>query len=211
VYPIWQSSFVKVSGIQTIPRRAMSTGAVHALLNTVGLGLNVLSAVLRKNESRGAGILLSAFASSILFASAWLGGEMTYKYKVGVNKTPKSPKPENWHPTIQELDLPEMTPKRVEVEGSPILLYRYQGQIHAIGAVCSHDSGPLDEGSFEEHCVTCPWHHSVFDLRDGSVVHGPATYASPSFEVRVQQGRIEVRLVEKPVNEEAVRLVNQMA
>lgn len=46
----------------------------------------------------------------------------------------------------------------------------------------------------ENHCVECPWHNSIFDLRDGSVVHGPATYPEPAYDARMRDGQIEVRL-----------------
>jgi nitrite reductase/ring-hydroxylating ferredoxin subunit len=81
----------------------------------------------------------------------------------------------------------------VTVADAPVLLYRDGAEISAIGAVCSHAGGPLDEGSTEDHCVRCPWHDSVFDLRDGSVVHGPATYPEPGFDVRERDGQIELR------------------
>jgi nitrite reductase/ring-hydroxylating ferredoxin subunit/uncharacterized membrane protein len=193
----------------TIPERAVATGATHALLNTLVLGVSLFSSVLRKNGKRGSGILLSSLSSSILLISAWLGGELAYRYKVGVNKSLQLAEPGKWHPTIPEQDLSEMTPKRVEVEGAPILLYRYQGRVYAIGAVCGHDGGPLEEGEFEGYCVTCPLHQSVYDLRDGSVVHGPTTYAEPQYEVRVQQGRLEVRLVERPATMQAAQLIRE--
>jgi nitrite reductase/ring-hydroxylating ferredoxin subunit/uncharacterized membrane protein len=193
----------------TIPDRAVASGATHALLNILVLGISLTSAVLRRQGKRGQGILLSSLSSSLLMVSAWLGGELAYKYKVGVNKIPQPAEPEKWHPTIQDQELPERTPRRVEVDGSPVLLYRYQGQVYAIGAVCGHDGGALDEGTFEGTCVTCPLHQSVYDLRDGSVVHGPSTYAEPQYEVRVQQGRLEVRLRESQATKQAARLVSQ--
>lgn len=195
----------------TIPHRAMASGATHGLLNAFGLTMSLLSSWNRKKGNRGLGIFLSSISSGILFFSAWLGGELAYKYKVGVNKIPQPPEPGKWHPTIPEQDLPDMTPKRVEVEGSPILLYRYQDQIYAIGAVCGHDGGALDEGSFDGYCVTCPLHQSVYDLRDGSVVHGPSTYAEPVYEVRVQDGTVEVRLGERPAMEQTTDIVQEDA
>ena len=85
---------------------------------------------------------------------------------------------------------------RVEVDGTPVLLYRDQTQILAIGARCSHAGGPLDEGTFDarNRCVQCPWHDSVFSLEDGQAVHGPASVSQPVFEVMVQDGdKIAVR------------------
>ena len=97
-----------------------------------------------------------------------------------------------------------------QVAGAPVLVYRYRGQVFAMGAVCGHEGGPLEEGSFEGYCVTCPWHQSVYDLRDGSVVHGPTTYAEPIYETRTLGGRIEVRVREQPATAEAKQLLAQV-
>jgi nitrite reductase/ring-hydroxylating ferredoxin subunit len=55
-------------------------------------------------------------------------------------------------------------------------------------------SGPLSDGDLDDGCVTCPWHHSVFRLSDGSVVHGPATAPQPAFETDVRDGVLWVCL-----------------
>ncbi|HET6246450.1 MAG TPA: Rieske (2Fe-2S) protein [Tepidisphaeraceae bacterium] len=88
------------------------------------------------------------------------------------------------------------TPKRVEIDGKPVMLYREGCKVYAIGAVCSHAGGPLDEGKFENGCVTCPWHDSVFDMRDGHIVHGSATFPQPRFAARLHNGQVEIRVVE---------------
>ena len=95
---------------------------------------------------------------------------------------------------MADADLPEQTPQRIEVEGNDVLLYRLEGQVYALGAVCAHAGGPLDEGKFENGCVQCPWHDSVYALEDGHVVHGPTTFSQPVYEVRVRDGQIAVRV-----------------
>jgi ferredoxin-NADP reductase len=32
-------------------------------------------------------------------------------------------------------------------------------------AVCSHEGGPLEDGSIEGYCLICPWHQGIFDIR----------------------------------------------
>ncbi|MGH3420396.1 MAG: Rieske (2Fe-2S) protein [Pseudonocardiaceae bacterium] len=63
---------------------------------------------------------------------------------------------------------------------------------------CPHLSAPLHEGELSEVggevCITCPWHASVFRLRDGGVVHGPATAPAPGFESRVEGGVLQARV-----------------
>lgn len=179
----------------TIPKQASSAGALHATLNTISLTLYLLSLRERKGGNRPLGMLYSTVAFAVLGVSSWLGGEMVYKEQVGVNHGDAPRGPEQWQAVLDEGDLPDHVPQRVEVEGTPVLLYRHQGEIYAIGAVCSHAGGPLEEGTFRGHCVECPWHDSVFDLRDGSVVHGPSTFTQPRYATRIRAGQIEVRLL----------------
>ena len=51
---------------------------------------------------------------------------------------------------------------------------------------CTHAEGPLNEGDIEGSQVTCPWHASVFDVRDGSVVVGPAADPLKTYTVVVE-------------------------
>ncbi len=76
---------------------------------------------------------------------------------------------------------------------------RADDQISAIGAVCTHAGGPLDEGELVGGYrlgIKCPWHASVFSVRTGRALHGPATMDEPRFETRVApDGMLEVRSV----------------
>lgn len=178
----------------TIPNPAVRAGALHGLLNAGGLVLNLFSGIARKTGNRGAGMALSSVALGILGFSAWLGGELVFRHRVGINHAEPRKTPESWTRIMAEFELEEGVPRRVDVDGQPVLFYRKDGRVHAIGAVCSHAGGPLEDGQFYDNCVQCPWHDSVFDLRDGSVVHGPATYGQPLYETRIYDGGIEVRV-----------------
>jgi nitrite reductase/ring-hydroxylating ferredoxin subunit/uncharacterized membrane protein len=177
----------------TIPKGAAGSGFLHALLNSLALILYLFSLRDRKNGDRGRAVSFSAAAYSLLLFSAWIGGHLVYKHRVGVNHTEPASKPEEWQAIMAENELHEQEPRRVEVVGSPVLLYRYGGTIYATAAVCGHAGGPLEQGQFDEYCVQCPWHDSVYDLRDGSIVHGPTTYTLPKYAARIQNGQVEIR------------------
>lgn len=36
-------------------------------------------------------------------------------------------------------------------------------------AVCSHEGGPLEEGTIEGYNLTCPWHYAIFNVRNAKV------------------------------------------
>jgi glycine betaine catabolism B len=66
-------------------------------------------------------------------------------------------------------DLKEGGLVRVELEGKPIVLAMVQGKVFAMDAVCSHEGGPLEDGSLEGYELKCPWHYALFDVRNAKV------------------------------------------
>jgi nitrite reductase/ring-hydroxylating ferredoxin subunit/uncharacterized membrane protein len=174
------------------------TGLVHGLLNTAALGFFLGSLAARRGDRRGLGLLLSAAGLSIASVSAWLGGDLVYRLGMGVDHDAFTPPVPDFQPLMPLVDLPEgkLTGANLEIEGASqrVLLLRYGGEVLAASATCTHLGGPLAEGELVGgDCVVCPWHGSEFDLRTGGVRRGPATATLPTFEVRVQNGTVEVR------------------
>jgi len=94
-------------------------------------------------------------------------------------------------------ELPEGRAIRVEVDGGPAMVVRSGDDLFAIGSRCTHQGAPLDRGvlriAASQRTVTCPAHGSMFSLDDGSVVRGPASRPVPSFDVRVEEGLVQLR------------------
>lgn len=67
-------------------------------------------------------------------------------------------------------DLTPGTKTRVTVAGRDILLANVDGIWHAIDNRCTHMGGALDKGELEGVIVTCPRHHSTFDVTTGKLV-----------------------------------------
>jgi nitrite reductase/ring-hydroxylating ferredoxin subunit/uncharacterized membrane protein len=177
------------------PRRV---GLVHALSNSLALSLFTRSFLHRgrlhkKRGKRGGGRLSSLVGLVAMGVGGYLGGHLSYVQGVGVDHTAFEPEIEEWTDVAAEEAVPEdghLVTNAGEVE---VLLYRHEGTLRAIANRCSHAGWPLAPGKFEGGCVTCPQHGSVFSLKDGSVVGGPAASPQPCFEVRLRDGRVEVR------------------
>jgi 3-phenylpropionate/trans-cinnamate dioxygenase ferredoxin subunit len=60
------------------------------------------------------------------------------------------------------------TMREVELEGHKLLVVRAGEEYFVTDARCPHLGGPLAKGVLEGTVITCPWHHSQFDVRDGS-------------------------------------------
>lgn len=73
------------------------------------------------------------------------------------------------------------------------MLARVGGEVRAVADRCAHRGGALHEGELVDGRVECPLHGSLFRLDDGSVKRGPSAYPQPTYEVRVENGRIAVR------------------
>jgi nitrite reductase/ring-hydroxylating ferredoxin subunit/uncharacterized membrane protein len=175
---------------QEAPRRL---GALHALLNVAATGLMAGSWLMRHQGRRRSGVTLSTLGLGVNLASAWLGGELAYELGIGVNHAAFQKPPTDWTDVAVLDELADGTAKRVEADGTPVLLLRQGNRIRAIGATCPHLGGPLDEGPIEGNTVTCPWHSSVFSLDDGALIHGPAVMPVAAYEVRVESGRVAIR------------------
>jgi nitrite reductase/ring-hydroxylating ferredoxin subunit/uncharacterized membrane protein len=168
-------------------------GLMHGLLNSGILLTNIGSLVFRLTGRRRTGVALSTVAYLASMISAYLGGELSLAKGIGVNHDAWEGGSDDYVPVMNMEDLDEGKLTRVDVAGIPAVLFKQGATIYAIGAVCTHLGGPLDEGTCENGEVTCPWHGSRFRMRDGAVVNSPAVYAQPTFAVRVRQGKIELR------------------
>jgi 3-phenylpropionate/trans-cinnamate dioxygenase ferredoxin subunit len=96
--------------------------------------------------------------------------------------------------------------KMFKVGAREILLARVGDDFYAADNGCPHMGGRLSEGKLEKTVVTCPRHHSQFDLVDGHVVRWTdysgiklsmaKTLKSPkpvkTYEVKVEGGKVLV-------------------
>ncbi|MEP7178500.1 MAG: Rieske (2Fe-2S) protein, partial [Pseudonocardiales bacterium] len=145
----------------------------------------------RGHHLRGVGLSLAGAA--VLGGAAWLGGHLAYALGVGVDTTAFQQFPDEWTDVAAESAVPAEQAIEGDADGVRVFLTRYDGRIVALSDRCTHRGGPLHEGSVANGCVNCPWHDSAFALADGAVVRGPATRPQPVAEVRVVDGRVQVR------------------
>ena len=172
------------------PRRI---GLMHGILNATATACYITSLCFRRSGARGTGRQFALLGLIISGVSAYLGGHLVYKKRIGVDHTADYSPPDDFVPVLAEAELPENQLRRVNANRMPVLLVRRGGRIYAIAETCSHLGGPLSEGQLEDTSVRCPWHGSCFSLEDGRVLEGPSVHAQPVLEVRLRDGQIEVR------------------
>jgi nitrite reductase/ring-hydroxylating ferredoxin subunit/DMSO/TMAO reductase YedYZ heme-binding membrane subunit len=94
-------------------------------------------------------------------------------------------------PVCAAAEIPESRARTVCLAGERVAVFRYDGRISAVSAVCRHQNGPLGEGKIVDGCITCPWHGYQYLPGNGSAPP-PFTEKLPTFRVRVENGRVLV-------------------
>ncbi len=93
---------------------------------------------------------------------------------------------------ILSAELPDGAKLVGHVAQEAVLLVRSGPDVFAIGAHCTHYSGPLADGLVVDGAVRCPWHHACFDLRTGEALRAPALTPVDTWQVEQRDGKIFV-------------------
>jgi nitrite reductase/ring-hydroxylating ferredoxin subunit/uncharacterized membrane protein len=168
-------------------------GLVHASCNAVGSLLYGASWRERRRGNRTRGAALGFAGMTVMMAGGYLGGHLSLSKGVGPDQTVFDPGPTDWTAAADMSVLADGRPTRVVVDDTPVFLLRRGDQVFAIHDRCSHRGCSLSDGSVEGDQVVCACHGSRFDVRDGSIKGGPATAPQPAFQVRNNEGRVEIR------------------
>jgi nitrite reductase/ring-hydroxylating ferredoxin subunit/uncharacterized membrane protein len=168
------------------------TGLIHGLLNIAATSLIATAFFTRHRDGDVNGRAFAWAGFTIAVASAYLGGDLVYRQRVGVTHAVVEP-PDDFTPVADSALLVDNSMMRVRAGDNDLLLVRQHGRVCALPHSCAHLGGPLSEGTLKDGSVVCPWHGSEFALEDGRVLNGPSTHDQPCFVARERDGRIEVK------------------
>jgi nitrite reductase/ring-hydroxylating ferredoxin subunit len=179
-------------------------GAIHAVANSLALGLYVGSLAARRSDRGALGLVLSYTALGLASGSAAIGGHMSYAQSSGASHATPAVRAltTDWIDLGPLDDLPERRPALRTGAGSgsavPLVAVRRGARVDVFVSSCSHLSGPLHDGTVEEvggsTCLVCPWHGSAFDVDNGEPRRGPAANPQEKLEVRMEAGRVMARV-----------------
>lgn len=82
----------------------------------------------------------------------------------------------------------------VEVDGVKIVLASQSGEVFALQDRCSHEDFPLSDGELENGLITCLLHGARFEPATGAARALPAVRPVKTYESRVVDGEIQVKL-----------------
>jgi NAD(P)H-dependent nitrite reductase small subunit len=100
----------------------------------------------------------------------------------------------DWHAEASDDEVDEDEPKGVEIGETQIAIFKVGDDYFATGNVCPHAFAMLSDGFVEDGVVECPLHQAKFEVATGRCVAEPAEEDLKTFEVKVEDGQIHVRL-----------------
>jgi len=89
-------------------------------------------------------------------------------------------------------EIPPGGVKVVRLDDVPVAVFNIEGRYYAIEDLCTHDGGPLAEGTLEGDVIECPRHGARFNVKTGDVLCLPATSPVPTYTVKVDGDAIKV-------------------
>ncbi len=168
-------------------------GLLHGLTMLATFTAYTSSLLSRLRGSRSSGVAMANTGLALLTVGAYLGGDEVYDIGYGVNHTAFQHGPDKFVAVMQETELQPDQPTKTVAQGVAVMLVKQGNQIYALDDTCVHAGCSLSEGQLDGTSIVCACHGSQYDLRDGAVINGPATMREPHYQVRVQDGMIEVK------------------
>ncbi len=131
-------------------------------------------------------------AIGLTAASGWLGGHLAYAQGVGVDTTVFELLPTEWT-DLCSVDEVTDKPSRHEVGGVGVVAFRAGSELVAMADRCTHRGGPLHEGELDPPVASPAPGTAARSTAPAGWSPGPATRPQPALEVRVENGRVQVR------------------
>ena len=106
-----------------------------------------------------------------------------------------SSSPDEWTDVADAASVPDGDVIAADVAGREIALVRLGEELFAIDATCTHGAASLCGGFVEDDgSIECPLHQGRFDVRTGKALCAPLTQDLVVHAVRVEGGRLLVKL-----------------
>jgi 3-phenylpropionate/trans-cinnamate dioxygenase ferredoxin subunit len=91
-------------------------------------------------------------------------------------------------------DVPSGEVRVFTIDGKGVAVANTGRGFYAIDDLCTHDGGPLGEGSLFGDLIECPRHGARFDVKTGRVRALPAVRPVRTYEVRIESGDVLVEV-----------------
>lgn len=97
-----------------------------------------------------------------------------------------------WRRLAARHEVQEGCPLSVNIDGTPIGLFRVGEEIFAVHDVCPHEYALLSTGFQDGETIECPLHQALFNLRTGDHLTPPAQCGVKTYPVRIEKDDVLV-------------------
>jgi len=91
-------------------------------------------------------------------------------------------------------DIEPKSMKSFRINNVQVLVCNVNGKFYAVADECSHDSAPISTGLLDKNEIMCARHRARFSIIDGSVKAPPAVVPIDTYEVKVEDDNIFVKI-----------------
>lgn len=103
--------------------------------------------------------------------------------------------PQQWVEVCAADDIDEEDVIRFDCGATSLAVYRSDEDVYyATDGFCSHEKVHLADGLVMGRLIECPKHNGRFDYTTGQAMKKPACEALKTYPVKVENGRVYVRL-----------------
>jgi 3-phenylpropionate/trans-cinnamate dioxygenase ferredoxin subunit len=100
--------------------------------------------------------------------------------------------PQSFQPVARLSDIPRKQVRSFAIGDDLVLIAHTPEGFFAVQDECTHAETRLSHGRLKGCRIICPLHGASFDVRDGSVLRGPATAPLRSYPLRIVEDMLEV-------------------
>lgn len=96
---------------------------------------------------------------------------------------------------IKVADVPASGVAKAKVGKHELAIVKFGGGYHTLDGICTHEAGPLGEGTIQGDELVCPWHEGRYKITTGEA--DPETdwvTDVKSYQTKVEDGYIWVDL-----------------
>tara|TARA_B100001094_G_C17396697_1_gene423802 strand:- start:158 stop:478 length:321 start_codon:yes stop_codon:yes gene_type:complete len=104
---------------------------------------------------------------------------------------------DDWVFAISAEEVEEEDVMPAEINGIDIAIYQAKGTFYATHDKCTHGDAFLSEGVVVGEVIECPLHQGRFCIKTGKALSAPVSKAIQTFETKVENGSIFVRIKEE--------------
>jgi len=101
---------------------------------------------------------------------------------------------DNWHRVAETSEIEPEERIRVQVGEEDIALFAIENEIYATSNICTHAYASMVDGFQEGAEIECPLHEGRFNIKTGEALCSPVTDNLKTFETKVEDGAVFVKV-----------------